>query len=145
MKRSLICAIIAALTTPLPIQAQTTTPPPNPLDTTPTQVQDWIYAYSDKYDINPQIPLGVAACESLYFNVDVINNRRLGSLGEVGTFQFHPNGVYWETPQAAANYSYRDPEANVAAAVYLMSQGLGPRNWVICYANWRRYYNSISI
>jgi hypothetical protein len=122
---------------PTTIQAQT--------NVTPQQVEDWIYAYSSKYDINPQIPLGVAACESLYFNTDVINNIRKGSLGEVGTFQFHPSGIWWETPQANADppYSMYDPEANVAAATYLLSQGYGPKHWRTCYSNWRFYYNNL--
>lgn len=111
--------------------------------TYPTVTEDdiisWIYDYAIYYDTSPEPVLAVARCESMYFSSAVINNRRLGSAGEVGTFQFHPRGIYRETPQYNAGYSVYDPEANVAAGVWAISQGFGPRHWVYCWRNRANY------
>src|SRR5580765_1244143 len=108
----MIPAIIAASV----LFAQTVFPP-----VTSNQIKDWIIAYSEKYDIDSNIPTAIADCESVHFDDLVINNKRLGRLGEVGAFQFHPNGVWFETPQALAGYSRYDQEANVAAGVWAIS------------------------
>ena len=102
---------------------------------TPQQAQDWIAAYSDKYGIDSSTPTAIASCESSQFDIDIINNIRLGRQGEVGIFQFHPYGIWSETPQAKAGYSKYDVEANIAAGVWAISQGYGPQNWYYC---WRR-------
>ena len=98
-----------------------------------SQVIDWIYFYAARYEIAPTMPLRVARCESGGFSVAVLNGWKLGRLGEVGTFQFHPRGIWWSTPQAAAGYSYWDAEANVAAGVWAIAQGYGPRHWAGCW------------
>lgn len=98
-----------------------------------SQVIDWIYFYAARYEIAPSAPLRVARCESGGFSVAVLNGWKLGRLGEVGTFQFHPRGIWWSTPQAAAGYSYWDAEANVAAGVWAIAQGYGPRHWAGCW------------
>lgn len=107
-------------------------------DVTSSQVDDWIVAYSVQrssssypYDALVTDVRRVANCESGYLNVDVINGRRKGARGEVGVFQFlpGPRSIFWATESAAAGWTYTDAEANVAAAVELISRGYGPRHW----------------
>lgn len=98
---------------------------------TASQVIDWIYAYSDYYGYPAQTALRVARCESAGFDVAVINGWRLGRAGEVGTFQFHPRGIWWATPQAKLGFSRYNPEENVAAGVWGLSHGLA-KHWT-CY------------
>jgi hypothetical protein len=105
---------------------------------TSDQVIAWIDAYSLQdatttypYDALYRDSLRVARCESIRFDVAVLNNARLGSRGEVGAFQFMPGprSIFWSTPTAAAGWDMWDAEANVAAAVWLISRGNGPRHW----------------
>src|SRR5207248_1077206 len=104
---------------------------------TPDQVHVWIEAYAAKYasaaygfdDLDADAER-VARCESIQFDAAVINGLRLGGLGEVGALQFlpGPRSIFWVTPTAAAGWDYIDAEANVAAAVYLISRAYGPRH-----------------
>ncbi len=105
---------------------------------TPDQVHAWISDYAWEYatpsyghDALVADAERVARCESDHFNLAVINDGRLGRLGEVGTFQFlpGPRSIFWSTPSAAAGWDYWDAEANVAGGVWLISRGFGPRNW----------------
>ena len=105
---------------------------------TQERVEALIDAYSARYatDAYPYPRLvadatRVAACESAHFDERVINNARRGRLGEVGTFQFlpGPRSIFWVTPSAQEGWDYWDPEANIAAAVWLISRGYGPRHW----------------
>lgn len=105
--------------------------------TTPDQVLAYIDAYSWQYATEawPHDALAARAtrvvnCESDHLDMAVINNVRLGRLGEVGSFQFlpGPHSIFWQTPSAAAGWDYYDPEANVAAAIFLISRGHG-RDW----------------
>lgn len=130
--RTLIPVVLLLLASAMPASA----------DTSQQQVIDWISAYSVKYSSPDYLyvdlfadSLRVARCESRQFDSDVINNRRLGALGEVGIAQFHPAGIWWSTPQAQAGYSMFDVEANVAAEVWSIAQGYGPRHWVWCWRN----------
>lgn len=77
--------------------------------------------------------LRVARCESGDFDPRVLNNARTGRLGEVGTGQFLPGGIWSSTPQARAGYSVRDPEANVAALTWGIAHGFGPTAWRGCW------------
>ena len=79
--------------------------------------------------------LRVAKCETGGWDVRVINNQRLGRLGEVGVGQFHARGIWWSTPQAVAGYSRYDVEANVAGLTWAISRGLGARHWYFCWRN----------
>jgi hypothetical protein len=105
-------------------------------EATSEDVHQWVLDYalwysspSHPYDQLVADVLGVAACESVQFDANVLNNRRLGRLGEVGVGQWMPGGIWLTTPQSKAGYSVRDPEANTAALVWAISQGLGPRHW----------------
>ena len=100
---------------------------------TAEQVIDWIYAYSEYYGFSAYKAISVARCESAGFNTAVINGWRRGALGEVGTFQFHPRGIWWATPQARGGYSMFSPEENVAAGVWSLAHGFGPAHWVWCW------------
>lgn len=101
-------------------------------------VHFWIRAYAVWYanEAHPYPELvadveRVAECESVHFNVAVINNRWRGSRGEIGVGQWlpGPRSIWWLTPQAAAGYSILDPEANTAGLVWAISQGMGPVHW----------------
>ena len=81
-------------------------------------VINWIYEYAAIYRVNPQLLLAVGQCES-----GLQPYVRDGRAGEVGVFQFHPRGIWWNTPYARMGYSARDPETNVAAAAWAFSRG----------------------
>lgn len=104
---------------------------------TSDEVLAWIDYYAARYasESYPYARLvrdsvRIARCESGNFSIAVINNGRRGALGEVGVFQFRPgpSSIFWLTPTAAAGWDYWDPEANTAAAVWLLSQGYA-RHW----------------
>lgn len=114
----------------------------NAQEATEDDVHGWVQAYAVWYS-SPDHPYAdlvadverVASCESIHFDAAVINNRRLGRLGEVGVGQWLPGGIWRMTPQARAGYSVRDPEANVAGLVWAVAHDLGPHNWVWCWRN----------
>jgi len=105
-------------------------------------VETWVHDYANwyadgryGYDALVSHSLRVARCETGGWDERVLNNVRLGRLGEVGVGQFHSRGIWWSTPQAEAGYSRWDPEANTAALVWAISRGYGPQHWYVC---WRR-------
>lgn len=106
-----------------------------PGDVTAEDVHQWADDYAWYYE-QPAHPhdelladsLRVMRCESGGFDPNVINNRRLGRLGEVGVGQWMPRGIWHSTPQAQAGYSVYDPEANVAGLVWALSMGMH-RHW----------------
>jgi hypothetical protein len=93
-------------------------------------VVNWIYEYAAYYGVSAQVLLAVGQCES-----GLQPYPRDGRAGEIGTFQFHPRGVWWNTPYAWWGYSPRDPEINVAAAAWAFSRGY-QSHWS-CY-RWAR-------
>ena len=78
----------------------------------------WVYEYAAYYGVNAQVLLAVGQCES-----GLQPYPRDGRSGEIGPFQFHPRGIWWQTPYAWMGYSPRDPEVNVAAAAWAFSRG----------------------
>lgn len=92
------------------------------------QVEDWTYAYADKYGADAPDLIRIASCESHK------DPYAVGALGEIGPYQFHPSGVWWSTPQAKEGYSIYDVEATVAAAAWVYSRGLAytTRGWYWC-------------
>lgn len=116
------------------------TPAAAPGDVTAEDVHFYIRAYAVWYSSEryPYTVLvrdvdRVANCETGGFDLAVINNRKLGRLGEVGTGQFHPLGIWPNTPQAQAGYSVRDVEANTAALVWGVANDFGPTAWRGCW------------
>lgn len=90
----------------------------------------WTYAYSDLYGADAADLLRIGYCES-----GLQPYPRAGDFGlSVGPYQFHARGIWGSTPQAAAGYSRYDPEANVAAAAWLYSQGYAysTLGWYTC-------------
>jgi hypothetical protein len=81
-------------------------------------VVNWVYQYAAYYGVNAQVLLAVGQCESGLqpYGPD-------GRSGEMGPFQFHPRGIWRQTPYAWMGYSPRDPQANVAAAAWAFSRG----------------------
>jgi hypothetical protein len=71
----------------------------------------------------------VAACESVGWNERVINGLWLGRAGEVGVFQFHPQGIWLSVPASVKRGRSRyDVHANVEAAAWAFSRGQS-RHW----------------
>lgn len=106
-------------------------------DVTVRQVDNWVIAYSverssESYPYRDLVAdvRRVIECEARQ-DLDVINMRRFGARGEVGPGQFMPGpgSIYYSSDAAAAGYTMSDPEANVAATVQLIAEGLGPENW----------------
>ena len=97
---------------------------------TRADVINWVYEYAAYYGVSAQVLLAVGQCES-----GLQPYPRRGLAGEVGPFQFHPRGVWWNTPYAWWGYSMHDPETNVAAAAWAFSRGYGS-HWS-CY-RWAR-------
>lgn len=95
------------------------------------QVEDWTYAYADKYGADPIDMLRIARCESHS------DPYAVGRLGEIGPYQFHPRGIWWSTPQAREGYVPQDIEANVAAAAFVYASGYAytTYGWYWCARN----------
>jgi hypothetical protein len=108
-----------------------------PGDVTPEQVDDWLVSYSAQrstetypYDDLIRDVRRVVDCETGHYDPNVLNNRKRGSHGEIGAFQFMPGArsIYYASEAAQAGWPMTDQEANVAAGVDLISKGYA-RHW----------------
>ena len=86
--------------------------------TTWDDVEAWIVADATEYGVSAPWLLSVAWCEARG------NPYAVGRLGEVGPFQFHPRGVWWETPAGRAGISPWNLRENVRMAAWAFSRGL---------------------
>jgi soluble lytic murein transglycosylase-like protein len=81
-------------------------------------VETWIAEDAVSYGVSASWLLSVAWCESRG------NPYAVGRAGEVGPFQFHPHGVWWDTPAGLRGISPWDIRANVQMAAWAFSRGL---------------------
>src|SRR5688572_286296 len=83
-----------------------------------SDVEAWIVADASEYGVSASWLLSVAWCEARG------NPYAVGAQGEVGPFQFHPRGLWWETPAGLRGVSPWDLRANVRMAAWAFSRGL---------------------
>lgn len=95
------------------------------------RVIDLIRATSERYGIQPELPLAIARCESGY-NANAKNRSSTAS----GVFQYLA-GTWANTPEGKAGKSVFDVEANIEAAVrHIAKKGTSPWNASKhCWAN----------
>lgn len=81
-------------------------------------VEAWIVQDAQDYGVSAYWLLSVAWCEARG------NPYAIGRAGEVGPFQFHPRGLWWDTPAGRAGVSPWDIRMNVRMAAWAFSRGL---------------------
>jgi len=77
----------------------------------------WVHQYAAAEGVSVVWLLAVGQCESR------LEPYAVGAEGEVGPYQWHPQGLWWSTPAATAGLSPWDIEQNVAMAAWAFKRG----------------------
>jgi hypothetical protein len=84
-------------------------------------IVDLIHHYAGVYGVAPLYLEAVARCES------DLDATAVGAQGEIGVMQFHPRGLWPETPLGRAGLSLYEAtvEQHIEMAAWAFGQGLG--------------------
>ncbi len=84
----------------------------------------WIEVDAAAYGVDPGWLTRVATCEARSRVTGIPNPYSVGLEGEVGPFQWHPRGLWWDTPAGRNWESPWDIRRNVEMAAWAFSRGL---------------------